>query len=297
MSSARRTMEGWALLSSFRGDSAKELEDAFCLEKRKAHEGSQCLAALGLGSVQVLLGAKLWLGSQQLAALALAQVALLYGLVALASVWPMVFTTLKPCIHGALLIGGAAQSSFLSNWANVATCAAIGSPRFWLVQLASWRAPQAVMHATAFPEAAGALIYGAAAVLMLLGNPERCAATLGSCPAAGPHFASLAASLSRATSIFSTRLHLPGPPAVASTPLLSCVALATGAELFSLCAVLHVSWELQRRARLAYACGQGDVTQEWLLERSARSMVVMALELAAVGLVCWQVAELWFFLQ
>ena len=53
----------------------------------------------GTGQPTVPLG-----GTQ--AALALAQVALLYGLVALASVWPVVFTTLKPCIHGALLIGG-----------------------------------------------------------------------------------------------------------------------------------------------------------------------------------------------
>ena len=140
------------------------------------------------------------------------------------------------------------------------------------------------------------LVSQAATVLMLLGNPARCAATLGSCPAAGPRFSSLTASLARATSLFSTRPHFPGAPAAAPTPLQSCVALATGAELLSLCAVLHVTWGLQRRARLAFARGLDDVTQEWLLERSARGMVSLALELAAVGLLCWQVAELWFFL-
>jgi hypothetical protein len=49
---------------------------------------------------------------------------------------------------------------FLSGWANVASCSALDGSRFWLVQLASWRAPQMVMHAAVFPEAAGALVYG-----------------------------------------------------------------------------------------------------------------------------------------
>lgn len=129
-------------------------------------------------------------------------------------------------------------------------CVADSGPAFWLAQLSSCGAPTLLVHTALFPGGVlySALLCAVAVGLLLLGNPARCAATLGSCPAAGARFSAAVAGLSDATSL------LPLQPSAAAAslaadPLRSCVALAAGADVVAYALVLRLAWVLQRASR------------------------------------------------
>lgn len=58
-------------------------------------------------------------------------------------------------------------------------------------------------------------------------------------------------------------------------------------------AVLQLAWWLERAARLAYLRRTEEVEAEWRLERKERPAGTLALELAALLLLAWQVVDLW----
>lgn len=62
-------------------------------------------------------------------------------------------------------------------------------------------------------------------------------------------------------------------------------------------AVLQLTWWLERAARLAFLRLTEEVEAEWRLERKARPLGSLLLELAALLLLSWQLADGWMMLS